>query len=270
MRKFTALEVNHLVKHGFDPYAEYPADIPVEYITNTAEFYGNEFFVNQNVLIPRPETEKIIDLALSLTSNKRKITFCDIGTGAGAIGLTFASKLEKNKLQFSGILSDVSKNALNIAEQNAKSMKLNKYFETSIDQFVQNPDSNSQLLFLKSNLFKNYPKHVKFDLVLANLPYIPSLRIKKLQKSVKDFEPKLALDGGKDGLSLIKKLLKQAPKFFKKEGTIILEVDDTHTKEVFESNILNSQKWKLETVLDENEKQRFWVLTKKSVTNFNF
>jgi release factor glutamine methyltransferase len=267
MRKFTAREINHLVKHGFDPHAEYPAEIPIEYITNKVEFFEFDFFVDSNVLIPRPETEQIVQLALKFASDRKKVTFCDIGTGSGAIGLTFASELQKRKFQFSGILSDSSQNALQITAQNAKSLNLNKIVETSIDQFVQNSESNSQLFFLKSDLFKKYPKRIVFDLILANLPYIPSPRMKNLQKSVKDFEPKKALDGGKDGLDLIRKLLKQAPKFLKNEGIIILEVDDTHTKEVFGSQIPNYANWNLQALQDENGKQRFWKLTKKVSQN---
>ena len=243
-RQFTAYEINQLTKHGLDPFslAEIISlNIPVEYITCYAEFKGNDFVVDPAVLIPRVETEDLIDIAVDKVKQKNSVIFCDIGTGSGAIGISFALQLEKKDIRYYGILSDVSKNALSITGENIENLL----------------PTNNSLKLLQSDLLANYPD-IQFDIIFANLPYIPSNRINELDCSVKDFEPKIALDGGKDGLKYIRQLLDQATKFLKPNGVILLEVDDSHTDaSEFSKN------WSVDIKLDSNSKNRFWIIHPK-------
>lgn len=252
MRKLTPTETNHLIKHGKDPFEKIDSEIPVEHLTGKGEFYGRDFTVSKYTLIPRVETEQLIDLALSeidLRANKySKVTFADIGTGTGAIGITMALELEKRIIPYDGYISDISKEALQIAEGNAREFLI----ERRVHCFINQKDE-STLQLINSDLLTDY-RSVKFDLIIANLPYIPSSRINELSSSVKDFEPHLALDGGIDGLQYIKKLLEQAPNYLNTSGIVLLEVDDTHLKE----KTLEFKDWNIEVLKDESEKNRFW------------
>lgn len=255
-RKLTPFEINHLIKHGIDPLKVFD-DTPVEYITGIAEFYGREFKVDKNVLIPRIETEEIIDLVLeklNMQNSPSRISFADIGTGSGAIGLTLAAELTKLGQYFKGYLSDISETAISITKYNSKSL-LKSYRENC---FTDKITHESKIKIIKSNLLENYPKSTKnsFDFIIANLPYIPSSRILNLENPVKDFEPHLALDGGSDGFFYIRKLLNQAQNYLKPDGVLILEVDDTHlSAKEFEKN------WYIETRNDQFRKNRFWILS---------
>lgn len=256
MRKFTPYETNQLIKHGHDPIelqTDTDSSIPVEYITGMAEFYSRDFQVNQNVLIPRVETEQIIDLGLEFVENRArkydKITFADIGTGSGAIGITFALELEKRLIPYEGYMSDLSKSALEIAEKNAKQF----LSERNLHCFVNQRDA-SMLQVIESNLTESYPKDTKLDIVFANLPYIPSARISALDVSVKDFEPVTALDGRVDGLSLIRLLLSQIEAFIDRGSIVLLEVDDTHTIE----KTLEFENYQIDVLTDQFGKNRFW------------
>ena len=252
MRSFTAYEFNHLIKFGFDPIELSPSlnsEIPVEYITGKVEFLGHIFKVSKDVLIPRPETEELISFATEYLEDADldEIIFADVGTGSGCIGISFALQLQELGLDFKGFLSDISEEALEITKKNLQEL------------YYKNPEIKLQteieddLVVLNSNLLNKYPKDIKFDIIFANLPYIPSGRISQLQSSVKDFEPHKALDGGEDGLEYIRKFLKQAEKFVEKDGIVILEVDDTHT------DTSEFEKWDIECKSDENGKNRYWV-----------
>lgn len=180
---------------------------PQEYKKGFAMFCGKKFIVSPAVLIPRIETEEIIDIVTEchpeLVSGSH---IADVGTGSGCIGITLANKFPKATVY----LSDLDEKALDVARRN----------------------STNQII-LKSDLLENYPKDVFFDVIVANLPYIPTRRIKNLQPSVKDFEPHIALDGGLKGVTLINRLISQLPKHLKKGGMAILEIDDTHTLKSF-------------------------------------
>lgn len=245
MRKLTAYEINQLNKYNIDPFSldmSEPGEKPVEYITGFAEFYGRDFIVNESTLIPRIETERMIDLALDFIPPlfKREIeggySFIDIGTGSGAIGITFAKELEKRGIKYNAVLTDKSKQALGTAKLNIKNLK-----------------AHSTKL-IASNLLKNV-KRTTYNVLFANLPYIPTSRISDLSSSVKDYEPVQALDGGEDGLDLIRKLIYSAAEYLEKNGVMILEVDDTHTKEFTEEFV----GWNIEIFNDLNGKNRFWV-----------
>ncbi|MEO6729243.1 MAG: HemK/PrmC family methyltransferase [Candidatus Dojkabacteria bacterium] len=258
MRRFSSQDTNHLLKHGKDPFELLKTvtnNIPVEHITGMGEFYGRDFKVDKNVLIPRVETEEIIDIALEILDERAnkygKVTFADVGTGSGVIGITMALELEKRLIPYDGYLSEISHPALDIAEFNAREFLT----ERELHCFINQKDESS-LQILHSDLLKEFPK-MKFDLILSNLPYIPSSRISSLNSSVKDFEPREALDGGSDGLELIRKLLEQSTKFLNVNGTVVLEVDDTHTKK----ETLEFSKWNIEVLNDQFERNRFWVCT---------
>lgn len=263
-RKFNTYEFNWLIKHGVDPTKldlKKVGSTPVEYLVGQAEFFGREFVVNKNVLIPRVETEQVIKIAIDhltlselrsdfpllqerVVEDRVRLVFADIGTGSGCIGITFALELEKLGINYEGYLSDKSEKALDIASQNKEALS---------------PSSNIEIF--KSDLLEDYWKlearNSRLDVIFANLPYIPSNRIKKLDSSVKDFEPQKALDGGKDGLKYIKKLLIQAPKYLAPKGIVILEVDDSHDE--LRAASLELQDWNIKVLKDENEKVRFWI-----------
>lgn len=181
---------------------------PLEYITGFADFYKRRFIVSQDILIPRIETEEIIKIVLDHYQPEKEYIIADVGTGSGCIGITLALELPNSKIY----LSDISPKALKIASKNA-----HKHLTSFPPIFL-------------SNLLSDYPSDLLFDVIVANLPYIPTTRIPKLPKSVRNFEPKIALDGGPDGLKLINKLITQLPLHLKPNGLAILEIDDTHKK----------------------------------------
>ena len=174
---------------------------PIAYILNKKEFWNNSFYVNKNVLIPRPDTEILIEQILKNYSKNDTISVLDIGTGSGCIVLSLL-KLFKN---FRGVAIDVSKNALNVAKYNAKMHLLDnrvKFYKSSVDNF-----------------FKG-----KYDLIVSNPPYINSKSLKHLDEGIFKYEPVVALEGGVEGLSLIKKVITGSSKLLKKSGKLILEI----------------------------------------------
>lgn len=217
-RTLTPYEQNELRR--WSPNTD-PASIgskPIEYVTGHAQFAGLDFLVTQDTLIPRLESEQILDLALEYIDNHGLAhpTIADIGTGSGCLGLSLAVRLTKRQLPYTIFLSDISLKSLKVADLNAQ-------------RLLHSPEN---LFFLESNLFENYPS-IKFDLILANLPYIPSKNINHLDSSVKDFEPRLALDGGVKGNLFINALLAKLPEFLAPRGLAIFEIDDTHTLSSF-------------------------------------
>ena len=189
---------------------------PIAYITGYKEFWRKRFFTNEYVLIPRPDTELIVEKVLSYYDLNDSKNILDIGTGSGCIILSLL--LERKK--FRGIGIDISKNAINVAKINAKMQQLEnriKLINTDIDKF-----------FLG-----------KYDLVVSNPPYIKISKISGLNEDVKHFEPKLALDGGIDGYSTILKVIKKSSKLLKKRGNLFLEIDNSQmlrTKEMLLKN----------------------------------
>ncbi|MBP9781659.1 peptide chain release factor N(5)-glutamine methyltransferase [Candidatus Woesebacteria bacterium] len=187
---------------------------PVEYLTGWVDFCAYSFKVTTDTLIPRPESEELVQRALEWISQQDNAKICrviDVGTGCGAIALSLA-QMVKRPINITA--SEISESALAIAKQNAE-----LFNQISITWVVAD-----LLSFLNPN--------EKVDLIIANLPYIPHERIDYLDASVKDFEPHIALDGGESGLSLIASLLNQAKNHLTKEGTILLEIDYTHADEL--------------------------------------
>ena len=173
---------------------------PLAYILKNKEFWSKDFFVNRNTLIPRPETEILCDIVIKLFKNKDP-HILDIGTGTGCILLSILSEIKKAK----GIGIDISRKAVEVAKKNSNNHGLNKktkFFIRSID-----------------NIY-NY----KFDLIVSNPPYIKTSDIKNLSDDVRKFEPKIALDGGKDGLDVIRKVIYKSKTILKKLGLLALEI----------------------------------------------
>ena len=174
---------------------------PIAYLTNKKFFWNSEFFVTLDTLIPRPDTELIIEQILKITKHKNKLNILDVGVGSGCILLSIL----KEKKNFYGTGIDVSKNCLNISKINALNL-----------------DVNSRVRFFKSNVDKF--NLGKYDLIVSNPPYIKKHDLKYLERDVINFEPRLALDGGLDGLSEIRKVIKKSSELIKKNGKFILEI----------------------------------------------
>ena len=174
---------------------------PIAYLTNKKFFWDSEFLVSDDTLIPRPDTELIVEKVLELTAHKKKISILEIGVGTGCILLSIL----KEKKNFYGTGIDISKNCLNVSKLNAIKLRVNsnlKLYKSDVDKF---------------NLGK-------YDLIISNPPYIKNYNLKYLEKDVAKFEPKLALDGGLDGLSAIRKVIKKSSELIKKNGKFVIEI----------------------------------------------
>mgnify|MGYP006103848879 FL=1 len=173
---------------------------PLAYILRSKEFWSKDFFVDRNTLIPRPETELLCESVIKIFKNK-KLHILDMGTGTGCIILSVLSEIKGAK----GIGIDISKKAIEVAKKNANKLGLNK-----------------RVKFINKSLEDIYG--YKFDLIVSNPPYIKTSDIKNLSEDVKRFEPKIALDGGKDGLDVIKKVIYKSNTILNKLGMLALEI----------------------------------------------
>ena len=174
---------------------------PIAYLINKKEFWNNEFFVNKDVLIPRPDTELIVEEVLKIYSKNTHLQVLDIGTGSGCILLSIL----KERKYFYGTGIDISKKSINVSKFNAKKLNLEnrvKFFHSSVDNFITG----------------------KYDIIVSNPPYIELVSLKYLEKDIVNFEPKLALSGGFDGFSKIRKVINKANCLIKKNGKFILEI----------------------------------------------
>jgi release factor glutamine methyltransferase len=174
---------------------------PIAYLINKKEFWKDEFFVNKDVLIPRPDSELIIEQVLKINSKDNQLQILDIGTGSGCILLSIL----KERSNFYGTGIDISKKSINVSKFNAKQLNLTnrvKFFHSSVDNF----------------------NNGKYDIIVSNPPYIEQLSLKYLEKDVVNFEPKLALSGGFDGFSKIRKVINKTNNLIKKNGKFILEI----------------------------------------------
>ena len=181
---------------------------PVAYIVGEKEFWSKKFIVNKDTLIPRPETELLVEKLVKLFKGK-KISILDIGTGSGCIILSLLCNLEKSV----GLGVDVSNKAILIANKNAKRHEL-----------------SNRVKFLNKSFESIFSK--KFDLIVSNPPYIERKNIKNLSEDIKRFEPIMALDGGHDGLDLIKKVIYKSKRILKIKGTLALEIGNEQIKKV--------------------------------------
>jgi len=174
---------------------------PIAYLTNKKFFWNSEFYITNDTLIPRPDTELLIEQILKLTKHKNKMNILDIGVGSGCILLSIL----KEKKNFYGTGIDISKKCLKISKINAINLNLDsrvKFYKSDVDKFIIG----------------------KYDLIVSNPPYINKKNIKYLESDVVNYEPKLALDGGLDGLSEIRKVVKKSSELIKRNGKFILEI----------------------------------------------
>jgi len=193
---------------------------PIAYILKEKEFWSKVFNVNKSTLIPRPETELMVEQLVKIYKEK-SIFILDIGTGSGCILISLLSELTKSF----GIGLDISKKALLVAEQNAQKHNLEhsiKFYKRSFEQI------------------ENY----KFDLIVSNPPYIQSKELKNLNDDIKKYEPKIALDGGNDGLDVIKKVIYKAKDILKLNGLLAIEIGNEQFKKV--SKILTENNFRIE------------------------
>lgn len=184
---------------------------PFQYITGHTEFYGRQFIVTKSVLIPRPETELIIDEVKKYYNGLKKFRLLDIGTGSGNIAITIKKEISSAQVY----ATDVSYQAIFIARLNSKIHQIKDGF----------------FLFC-SDLFSAFKPDGKFDVIVANPPYVPTERINSLQPEIKLYEPREAIDGGRDGLDKIKKMISNAGLYLKKDGKLIIEIDSTQGEAV--------------------------------------
>jgi len=203
---------------------------PLNKIFKNQNFYGRDFYINKNVLAPRPETEILVQKALEqinlLQENGAKqIDVLDVCCGSGIIGLSIAIENSKTYV----ILSDISRKALQVAKINAKNLSV------------------KNVAILKSNMFSKLKESDRFDIIVSNPPYIKNEKLKTLSRGVKDFDPNIALDGGKDGLKFYREIAVQADKFLKDNGKIFVEIGFDQRKEVqkiFEENGFSAKTYK--------------------------
>lgn len=184
--------------------------MPLQYITNKQEFMKLSFYVDENVLIPQPDTEILVEEVLSISNKESKNKILDICTGSGCIGISLAYYLQNAKIT----MSDISKKAIEIAEKNAKNNGIIEKVE-----------------IIESDLFKNIKE--QFDIIVTNPPYIETKTISSLAKEVQK-EPKLALDGGEDGLLFYRKIIEEAPNFLKNNGYLCMEIGYNQKEKVIE------------------------------------
>jgi release factor glutamine methyltransferase len=175
---------------------------PFQYIVGKQEFYGLDFEVNRNVLIPRPETELIVESAIDILREKKTSIFCEVGIGSGCIAVSILYEVKTA----SAFGLDVSPEALEVAARNAATHKVSNRLELKISDVFEVLNGE------------------RFDLIVSNPPYIPRLDIENLQKEVRDFEPLVALTDGGEGLSIIEKIILESPKLLNREGFLLLEI----------------------------------------------
>lgn len=206
---------------------------PLQYITNNQEFMGLNFYVDENVLIPQPDTETLVEQVINLINKQSNVL--DLCTGSGAIGISIA-KYTKNTLV---VCSDISKKALEVAKQNATKNQV-----------------ESKMQFIKSDMFSELDNY-KFDVIVSNPPYIETSVIPKLSKEVQQ-EPLLALDGGKDGLDFYRTILIESSNYLNKNGYVLIEIGYDQGKKIN----------KLWSMLKQEDKCKLEMITKEPIKDF--
>lgn len=196
---------------------------PLQYITGTIEFYGLELMITPAVFIPRPETERVVDIALQILKTVISPKILDVGTGSGCIAIALANELPEASV--TGI--DIDPNMLKLAQKNADLHKINN------------------IIFKQMDIQKEIPKE-SYNLIVSNPPYIPLNEISDLEKNIKDFEPHIALTDGADGLTFYHRLASVASKILHSNGYLIMEVgQDNHPQKalkLFKNNAFASNK----------------------------
>jgi release factor glutamine methyltransferase len=195
---------------------------PLQYITGVQDFFGREFRVTPDVLIPRPETELLVEAALELVGETSPF-ICDVGTGSGCIALTLLCEILKAR----AVAVDKSPTALEIAKLNARNLSVADRAEFLVSDCFDSLDSSEY----------------EFDLIVSNPPYVSAGVLPGLQREVRDHEPLVALSPGPDGLSMIRRLLHDAPAFLKQSGYMIMEIGFDQGEKV--QSLVDDSVWRL-------------------------
>lgn len=191
---------------------------PIAYIVNNREFMGLNFYVEEGVLIPRPDTEPLVEEVIELVNEKKGLNIVDIGTGSGAITVSLAKYIKDCKIYS----LDISDKALSIGFKNAVSNNV-----------------EDKITFIKSNIFTGIEdKGLSLDVIVSNPPYIKKSDIETLHTQVKDYEPYIALEGGEDGLDFYRTITEQSKKYLKNNGILAFEVGHDQAQDV--SDILKN------------------------------
>lgn len=188
---------------------------PLQYITKTQEFFGIEFYVDENVLIPQPDTEILVEEVIEIANREERKSILDLCTGSGAIAISLSKNIENSNI----MATDISKKALEIAKKN---------------------DRKRKVTFKQSDMFESLDNE-KFDIIVSNPPYIKTKVIENLNKDVQQ-EPKLALDGGEDGLKFYRLIAANAYRYLNKGGYLCLEIGEDQKENVM--NLLESNNYK--------------------------
>ena len=203
---------------------------PIAYILGKKEFWSREFEVNSDVLIPRPETELLIEQTLKILGpspqpsptggeggsegkgrqGEGERSVLEIGTGSGILAITLAKEIKNTQVD----AIDISPKALALAKKNSDRL-----------------ETSSKINFIEAD-FTSYNFSKTYDMIISNPPYIPSQEIETLMKDVSNFEPRLALDGGKDGLDFYRKIAQKAPALLKPQGFVVVEIGESQAKDV--------------------------------------
>ena len=211
---------------------------PLAYLTGIKSFWKYDFKINEKVLIPRPDTEIMIEQVLKIYKNKNYLNFLEVGIGSGCIALSIL----KEKKTFLGTGIDLSQDCIEICRYNAKKLGVNnriKLFKSDVDNLIFG----------------------KYDLIISNPPYIKKFDLDKLSREVINYEPKLALDGGLEGLSVIRKVIKKSSELIKIRGKLILEIG--HDQKELVKKMLNENNFYVnETFKDLAKNDRCIVSTK--------
>ncbi|MFH1621694.1 MAG: peptide chain release factor N(5)-glutamine methyltransferase [Candidatus Omnitrophota bacterium] len=219
---------------------------PIQYILGHTEFMGLRFNIREGVLIPRPETEILVEVAIEeiskIRNRKSTLKILDIGTGSGCIAIALAKSLDNVDI----VAVDISQDAMNLAKENTRLQKL-----------------EDRIKFIRSDLFnhKFFKTFPKFDIIVSNPPYVPTAEIGMFDYTVKK-EPRLALDGGRDGLDFYRRINKDSQRFLKKNGLLFLELGDRQSDKI--SGIF-SQGWRIEKFIkDYQGLQRICIIRKSN------
>ena len=183
---------------------------PYQYITGIQEFYGLEFEVTPDVLIPRPETEMVVEQALKLMTGNTTSSFCEVGVGSGCISVSILHELSSA----TAVAVDVSSEALNVTRRNAERLGV-----------------ADRLTLIESDIFDELADNT-FDVIVSNPPYVPVRDFAGLQAEVRDFEPHLALTDGSDGLSIIRRIVTESPQFLGECGYLLMEIGFDQSEKV--------------------------------------
>jgi release factor glutamine methyltransferase len=210
------------------------AGAPAQYLTGRQEFFGLDFEVDENVLIPRPETEILVEAAIEVLREKENSRFCDVGTGSGCIPVAILKNVETAR----AVALDISPKALAVARKNAERHNIIegiKFYKSDVFSVFENP--------------KSQIRNPKFDLIVSNPPYIPNRDLPGLPFEVREFEPHVALFGGDAGTEIVARLLAEAPKYLENDGWLMFEIGFTQGEAV--RRMIDEKVWRLAEIKDD-------------------